>query len=352
MKRSKFKQLFVERLEPRVVLSFSFGIGSGLEFGEMGPPSDKPGGGNGGGNGGGEEPADFGYGKWADGDTTDSDVDVTFSFTPQGGDMETGEGTNELPTALTSLFGSTWQQIIEDALMAWSVDSSLSFSNATEGDIRIAGHEFDGPSGVLAHAYYPVPENGTAAGDAHFDIEENWNGLAPSGFPIDLFTVALHEFGHSLGLPHAKKKDCKITLPADQVPVMCASYRAAVTGLHAKDIENIQTLYPVSGAASANSTETHRGNSGALEFADPRQFVTVSVENGGADDDESLLISASEPEDLRDGPAKLRTFSNISTEASRRSVADVTLETPETAEHIHDLAITKWSDVLTELDES
>ena len=60
------------------------------------------------------------------------------------------------------------------------------------------GDAFDGPGGTLAHAFFPI-----YGGDAHFDKSESFIVERGGRNGVDLFTVAAHEFGHSLGLAHS-----------------------------------------------------------------------------------------------------------------------------------------------------
>ena len=56
----------------------------------------------------------------------------------------------------------------------------------------------------MAHAFFPL-----YGGDAHFDSSETYRVdskvISNEGnrAPVDLFMVAAHEFGHSLGLSHS-----------------------------------------------------------------------------------------------------------------------------------------------------
>lgn len=95
---------------------------------------------------------------------------------------------------------------IARAFAVWSEYTDLTFTakrtNPVHIEIRFEENEhgdgdpFDGPGGTLAHAYFPV-----YGGDAHFDDAEYWTIGSSRG--TNLFQVAAHEFGHSLGLSHS-----------------------------------------------------------------------------------------------------------------------------------------------------
>jgi hypothetical protein len=95
---------------------------------------------------------------------------------------------------------------------------------------------FDGPGGILAHTFAPPPiSSEPLAGDSHFDDAETWR----IGSDFDVFSIALHELGHALGLAHSD----------DPNAVMYPYYRIW-TGLQADDKAAILLLYAAKGAVA------------------------------------------------------------------------------------------------------
>jgi len=136
---------------------------------------------------------------------------------------------------------------VANAFMLWSDQCGLSFTckpNNKDVDILIDfvtgehgdGNAFDGPSGVLAHAFFPPPNGGPLSGDTHFDDAENWTSNLMNSKGIDFLTVAAHEFGHSIGLGHSR----------DRLALMFPSYSGAHRFLSQDDIAGCQSLYGAS----------------------------------------------------------------------------------------------------------
>ncbi|XP_059168546.1 matrix metalloproteinase-24-like [Physella acuta] len=131
------------------------------------------------------------------------------------------------------------EQEVHDALKVWSDVTPLNFilrpfDEKVDIDIKFArrhhgdGNPFDGRGQTLAHAYFPQ-----YGGDAHFDDDEDWTINLSSG--INMFQVAAHEFGHSLGLSHS---DVSTSLMAPFYRGYQRHFR-----LDQDDINAIQELY-------------------------------------------------------------------------------------------------------------
>jgi len=157
------------------------------------------------------------------------------------------------PTSRWDKIDLTWQLVnplpgidpldqeeeVERAFKSWSDFSALTFSQvASDADIVISfvtlihGDDFpfedDGP--IIGHAYFPgSPE----PGDIHLNNSKSW-ALMPAAEQIDMYTVALHEIGHALGLEHSLNPD------AIMAPVYVADGHTNITNI---DVEAIRRLY-------------------------------------------------------------------------------------------------------------
>lgn len=109
-------------------------------------------------------------------------------------------------------------------------DIMMKFGEYYHGD----PYPFDGVSGTLAHAFGPPQGYGDPIeGDVHFDDAETYTVRSYSD--INLFLVAAHEIGHSLGLGHSQ----------DTTALMAPFYSGYQPNfqLPYDDILGIQTLY-------------------------------------------------------------------------------------------------------------
>ncbi|CAI9152736.1 unnamed protein product [Rangifer tarandus platyrhynchus] len=171
------------------------------------------------------------------------DVSSQDELTPGNPRWQSTHLTYRVENYTPDLSRADMEQAVEKAFQLWSSASPLTFTKVSEGqaDIMISfvrgdhgdNSPFDGPDGILAHAFQPGPGIG---GDVHFDAEETWT-KTPENY--NLFPVAAHEFGHSLGLAHS----------SDPGALMYPNYAfsdPSTYRLHQDDINGIQAIYGTS----------------------------------------------------------------------------------------------------------
>jgi Matrixin/PEP-CTERM motif len=166
---------------------------------------------------------------------------ITWSLTPTGTSCA-AEGACTI-SALADFMPGGYLNELNAAFASWSSVADLTFVQVPDdgapfngptasGDLRIGGHVFDGPFGVLAHGFFPPVNGNTAAGDIHFDVSEQWKiGFGGPGFSI--FQVFAHELGHALGLGHTG-------VPGS---LMEPFYTEAFSGPQADDIAGMTFIY-------------------------------------------------------------------------------------------------------------
>jgi hypothetical protein len=182
--------------------------------------------------------------KWGSSGMGTAGGTVTYSFMGNGKGLSAEDPNIGTSVAISSLpgFQVCFVTEIQNAFAAWQAVSNIQFvqvadsgtafdASGASGDIRIGAHRFDGPSGSLAHAYFPPPNGVSAAGDVHFDSQENWT-CGSGGTNIGV--VAMHEIGHSLGLNHENTAT---------VAIMDPYYNPNMTALQQDDINGAVAIY-------------------------------------------------------------------------------------------------------------
>ncbi len=175
---------------------------------------------------------------------------ITISFMPDGTNL--GGATSNLQSTFNNNSGlkGQWQNQILKAAQMWAQQTNINLVVVSDdgaalgtgndqqgdpgmGDIRIGGYNFG--NSTLAWTYQPPSANNfSIAGDIMFNTNMPYN----VGKTYDLFSVAMHEFGHALGLGESSVAGS----------VMYSTYQGVKTGLSSDDIAGIQSIYSASAA--------------------------------------------------------------------------------------------------------
>ena len=170
---------------------------------------------------------------------------ITYSFVPDGTSI--GGVPSNLQSTLNAHFATAdWKAQFAKAAMVWQKQANVNFTLVSDngsalgvsgnqqndgrfGDIRIGGYAM--ASSILAFAYLAPPANGgTNAGDMFFNTTQSWQ---INGTTYDLMTVAVHEFGHAIGMGHS----------TDSTAAMYPAYNTTKEAVVADDISGIRSIY-------------------------------------------------------------------------------------------------------------
>ncbi len=195
---------------------------------------------------------------------------ITISFMPDGTNLGGGVSSNLVSSfnSKASLDGK-WESIILQAAQTWAQQTNINFAVVPDdgapagsgpdeqgapgfGDIRIGGYNFG--SSTLALTYQPPSANNfSIAGDMTFNTGQSFN----VGSTYDLFTVAMHEFGHALGLNESSVSSA----------VEYPSYTGRKTGLASDDIAGIRSIYSGGAPRTADAYNIGGSSNGTLSTA-------------------------------------------------------------------------------------
>ena len=170
---------------------------------------------------------------------------VTYSFAPDGTDIGGVSSAWFRTMSARGISEASWKAAFQKAAATWESVAGVNLvlvpddgsrfgtpgnqqGDSRFGDIRVGAVSL--PSGTLAQAFLPPPFNGgTLAGDIVMNTQTAWQASSD----YDIQTVALHEFGHALGLDHSTVAQA----------VMYSNYTGVKQSLNTDDASGIRSVY-------------------------------------------------------------------------------------------------------------
>jgi hypothetical protein len=184
---------------------------------------------------------------------------LTFSLGPLSSRLDSAQVRSELRRALDEWSRNAAVTFSETSNRSANRNIDILFATGAHGD----PFPFQPGSSVLGHSFYPAPPNPeTLAGDIHINDAYTWS--VGGGTQWDVYSVLLHEVGHSLGIGHTD----------DPGSVMYPYYQRATT-LKPIDINSIRQIYaaldepapaPVLSLTINNPTEGTRTSAASVNF--------------------------------------------------------------------------------------
>lgn len=196
---------------------------------------------------------------------------ITYSFVPDGTNL--GGPTSNLFSSMDAKFSrAAWQAAFTYAAATWSSIANINIVQVADngaslgtygyqqgdsrfGDIRIGGLSMSNTT--MATTFSPPPFNGgTLAGDMIFNTSLAWQ----INHDYDLQTVAIHEFGHALGLDHTAVAGSQ----------MGAVYDGVQQSLSTDDVNGMRSIW---GARAPDWSSQGGGNFTPATATNPMQYM-------------------------------------------------------------------------------
>lgn len=202
---------------------------------------------------------------------------LTISFAPDGAAIGSA-ASQSFETFGRRSRGPAWQTEVLRAFQMWAAQTNINIGLAKDsgeafgtpgdiqgdarfGDIRVGARPLS-PNALATAAPFDWSA-GTWSGDLVFNSTAPL-GSTPRAGQHDLFTVTLHEAGHSLGMPHS----------SDPASVMSDRYVGVRTALAASDVATAQARY---GPRQPDRYEGDSGNGSLLTATELPTADSTSV---------------------------------------------------------------------------